>query len=213
MSNSQPPPPYEETIPLYNPPPSYDEVIVASVRVTNPNLENGLSNIQSRNGISNIKKGLKNDIPIRNAFIRKVFLIISGMMTIWISINSLSYVIPESSPLMIANGNQNILNVTLYISILIYISLAIVFNFYRPLKRNFPANLIILMIMNLCFGYSLILLAMFYVTSDVLLRAVFLVPIMLTIFCVGIAIFTIQTKYGLRRYTNIRFILALFVKF
>ena len=80
MSNSQPPPPYEEAIPLNNPPPSYKEVIVVPVRVTNPNLENGLSNIQSRNGISNIKKGLKNDITIRNAFIRKVFLIISGMV-------------------------------------------------------------------------------------------------------------------------------------
>ena len=73
MSNSQPPPPYEEAIPLYNPPPSYEEVIAAPVGVTISDLENGISNIPT-------KKGLKNDTPIRNAFIRKVFLIISEMV-------------------------------------------------------------------------------------------------------------------------------------
>uniref|UniRef100_A0A914EEW4 NADH dehydrogenase subunit 6 n=1 Tax=Acrobeloides nanus TaxID=290746 RepID=A0A914EEW4_9BILA len=99
---------------------------------------------------------------------------------------------------MITNGNQEILNVTLWISILIYFLLAIVFICHRPLQRNFPVNLIILMIMNYCFGYSLI-----FVTSDVRLRPVFLVLIMLTIFCVGIAIFTIQTKYGLLSYIGV----------
>uniref|UniRef100_A0A914EHK3 Uncharacterized protein n=1 Tax=Acrobeloides nanus TaxID=290746 RepID=A0A914EHK3_9BILA len=191
MSNSQLPPPYEEAIPLYNPPPSYDEVIVAPVRVTNPNLENGISNIPT-------KKGLKNDTPIRNAFIRKVFLIISGMMTIWVSMSSLPYVIPFFSPKMITNGNQDILNFTILISIVIYFLLAFVFIYLRPLQRNFPANLIILTTMNLCFAYPLIL-----VNSDVRLCAVFPGLIMLTIFCVGIAIFTIQTKYGLISYVGV----------
>uniref|UniRef100_A0A914DCP2 Uncharacterized protein n=1 Tax=Acrobeloides nanus TaxID=290746 RepID=A0A914DCP2_9BILA len=50
MSNSQPPPPYEEAIPLYNPPPPYEEVIVAPDKVTISDLENELD-LRQRAGV------------------------------------------------------------------------------------------------------------------------------------------------------------------
>uniref|UniRef100_A0A914D365 NADH dehydrogenase subunit 6 n=1 Tax=Acrobeloides nanus TaxID=290746 RepID=A0A914D365_9BILA len=52
--------------------------------------------------------------------------------------------------------------------------------------------------MNLGFAYPLLL-----VIIDVRLRAVFPGLIMLMIFCVGIVIFTVQTKYGLLSYVGV----------
>lgn len=127
-----------------------------------------------------------NDITIRAAFIRKVFLIVAIMLAVVGFMSAIPFLHEDTMKFVHRNPSIYMLS---YVSFLVvYIALMCC----ESVRRSFPANLICTALLTLAIGYMTMMLCSMYN-----LQAVVLCLVITTLCCGAIIIFSSQTKYDL----------------
>ncbi|KAH7724410.1 Uncharacterized protein family UPF0005 containing protein, partial [Aphelenchoides avenae] len=138
------------------------------------------------------------DISIRQAFIRKVFFLVSIMLGVAAIMSALPFMHPPT--MTFVRHNQALY----WISYVTFFVIYLVLMCFESVRRSFPANLICTAILTLSIGYMTMMITAFHQIEVVMLALV-----ITTLCCGSIIIFAMQTKYDITSMMGFMFIASM----
>lgn len=141
-----------------------------------------------------------NGKKIRQVFVRKVYLILSIQLLITFGLIALFHFLPEVRAYVRSSNGQWLYFTSYVVFLVVYLALVC----SKRAARRFPLNMILLGVLTISMGYMMGMISAFY-TTDSVLKAVGI-----TVFvCVGISLFSMQTKYDFTNCFGILFVISL----
>ncbi|CAF1520120.1 unnamed protein product, partial [Rotaria sordida] len=139
---------------------------------------------------------------IRCAFIRKVYLILLIQLSITFGLIAICHFIPSIHKYVRSSDGKWLYFVSYFVFFVTYFTLV----WSKSAARKFPCNLILLAIVTLSMGYMLGMISAYYKIESVL------IAVGITGFvCLGITLFSFQTKYDFTLCFGVLFIITLVI--
>uniref|UniRef100_A0A915Q6F9 Uncharacterized protein n=1 Tax=Setaria digitata TaxID=48799 RepID=A0A915Q6F9_9BILA len=141
-----------------------------------------------------------NSASVRAAFIRKVFTLVSIMLMVVTLMTAMPFL--HHDTMMFIRTNPLLYIMSFITFLVVFLTLTCC----ESVRRSFPGNLIALSVLTLAMGYMTMMLCSYHRVISVLLCL-----IITLVCCVGIIIFSSQTKYDLTSMYSMVFIVGLVI--
>jgi len=140
------------------------------------------------------------DKRIRQVFVRKVYLILSIQLLITFGIIAIFHFQPDIRTYVKSSNGQWLYFTSYVVFLVVYLALVC----SKRAARRFPLNMILLGVLTLSMSYMMGMISAYY-TTDSVLKAVGI-----TVFvCLGITLFSMQTKYDFTNCFGVLFVISL----
>ncbi|GMR45151.1 hypothetical protein PMAYCL1PPCAC_15346, partial [Pristionchus mayeri] len=143
-----------------------------------------------------------NQRTIRQAFIRKVFFLVTIMLGVMATMTALPFFFPQIKQNFLRGGNV----AWFYGAYGLFFATYMVLICCESVRRSFPMNIILTAVFTVATGFMTMCLSMQFSTESVLIAL-----ITVTVCCAIIIIFSIQTKYDLTSCMGVLAILGMFL--
>uniref|UniRef100_A0A915JCX2 Uncharacterized protein n=1 Tax=Romanomermis culicivorax TaxID=13658 RepID=A0A915JCX2_ROMCU len=138
------------------------------------------------------------NVSVRAAFVRKVFMLLTFMLSIVVAMIALFVFEPNCKRFVRTNIWPY------YLSFGVFLVTYIAIICCESVRRNFPGNMICLLLLTSAMGYMTAMISSFYDTS-----IVFMAMVICSICCAAIMIFACQTKYDFTSWIGVMFIISM----